>query len=140
MTNGIPRPAGLGKANQDTKFHIDYNWWQTQQSDDLRLYLISHLPTAEERERVAQASTERVVDYVDPRTGEVFRYDTLQMALRKAAQQPNFIDPQGSTVVDNIFRVFLKNGNQPLTPRELETWVGKPALTILKTIGGIGII
>jgi hypothetical protein len=39
-------------------------------------------------------------------------------------------------VVDSIFRVFLANGNQPLSARELERIIGRPASTILKTLSG----
>ena len=35
-----------------------------------------------------------------------------------------------------IFRVFLANGNEPLTPVELAEELGRPADTILRTIGG----
>lgn len=130
---GIPRPTTLAKANQDTQFHIDYDWFETPAQ--LRLYLLSHLQDDEERERISQSEEGSVVDYIHPQTGEVFKYDELQLALQRAAQQPDFISAQASTV-DNIFRVFLRNGNQPRTPRELEIEVGKPASTILKTIGG----
>ncbi len=130
---GIPRPGALAKANQDTQFHIDYHWWQTPAQ--LRSYLLSHIPDEADRERISQSDEGKMVDFVHPETGEVFRSDELNLALQQAAQQPDFINPQAS-VVDNIFRVFLKNGNKPLTPRELETYVGKSASVILKTIGG----
>jgi hypothetical protein len=126
-------PGALAKATQDTKFHIDYDWWDNP--TQLRLYLLSHIQDDEERARLSQSEEGHIVDYVHPETGEVFRADELNLALRRAAQQPDFINPQ-TTMVDNIFRVFLKNGNKPLTPRELETIVGKPASVILKTIGG----
>lgn len=130
---GLPRPGALAKPTIDTKFHIDYDWWDNPAQ--LRLYLLSHLPDAEERERLSQHEEGTVVDFVHPETGEVFRYDELRLAIQNAAQQDDFIDPHAS-MVDNIFRVFLRNGNQPRTPRELESEVDKPAAIILKTIGG----
>ncbi len=123
----------FAKATQDTKFHIDYDWWDNEAS--LRLYLLSHIQDKEERKRLSNSVEGAVVDYVHPETGEVFKYDELNLALQKSAQKDDFINPQASTV-DNIFRVFLKNGNQPMTPRELELAIGKPSSTILKTIGG----
>lgn len=130
---GIPRPSALAKNDQDTKFHIDYDWWAT--TGKLRMYLLSHIQDEDERERLTASEEGALVDYVHPETGEVFKYDELNLALQRAAQESDFINPQAS-MVDNIFRVFLKNGNQPLTPRELEAAVGKPSNTILKTIGG----
>jgi len=131
---GIPRPSALAKATLDTEFHIDYDWWDDN-SAQLRLYLLSHIQDDEERARLSQSEEGAIVDYVHPKTGEVFKYDELNLALQNAAQKSDFINPQAS-MVDNIFRVFLRNGNQPRTPRELENEVGKSATVILKTIGG----
>lgn len=130
---GIPRPSSLAKADLDTKFHIDYSWWDSPAK--LRLYLLSHIQDDTERERLSLSEEGAVVDYVHPDTGEVFRHDELRLALERAAKDPNFINPQASTV-DNVFRVFLRNGNRPQTPKELEIALNKPANTILKTIGG----
>lgn len=126
-------PGALAKAKLDTKFHIDYDWWDNP--SQLRLYLLSHIQDEERRETLSQSEEGSIVDYVHPETGEVFRSDELELALRHAAQEPDFINPQAS-MVDNIFRAFLRNGNKPLTPRELESIVGKSATVILKTIGG----
>ena len=57
------------KPTVDTKFHIDYDWWERSR-EDLRTYLLSHLPP-EARDRMAEAHEEREVDFVDPETGEV---------------------------------------------------------------------
>jgi hypothetical protein len=37
--------------------------------------------------------------------------------------------------VDSVFKVFIINGNQPLNAIELAERIGKPADTILRTIG-----
>ena len=127
------KPSALVKPTLDTKFHIDYSWWE-RSSEDLRTYLLSHL-LPEQRERLSQNDEERVVDYVDPDTGEVFKLDELGLAIQIAAEDPNFINPQTS-MVDSIFRVFLANGNVPLSPRELAYHTGRPASVILKTLSG----
>jgi len=121
------------KPTVDTKFHVDYDWWENPAQ--LRLYLLSHIQDEAERERLQEAEEGAIVDFVHPETGEVFRYDELNLALQEAARNPDFVNPAAS-VVDNIFRVFLRNGNQPRSPRELEVDVSKPASVILKTIGG----
>ena len=130
------KPSALIKPTLDTKFNIDYSWWD-RNSEDLRTYLLSHI-LPEQRERISQSEEHRVVDFIDPETGEVTQLDELQLAIRLAAQDPNFINPQTS-LVDSTFRVFLANNNVPLSPRELAERIGKDPVTILKTIGGIRI-
>jgi hypothetical protein len=112
---------------------VDYDWWQTS-SEDLRTYLLSHLP-AEQRDRLSQSVEGRIVDYINPDTGEVQQLDEVGIAIQNAASDPNFINPQIS-LVDSIFRVFLVNGNVPQSPNELAARIGRPAQTILKTLSG----
>lgn len=122
------------KPTLDTQFHIDYEWWD-REDDDLRPYMLTHLPP-EARQKFIDSDEDRVVDYVDPETGEVFQLDELGLALQEAAKSEDFINPQTS-LVDSVFRVFLANGNLPRTPRELEEATGRDSQTILKTFGGI---
>jgi hypothetical protein len=128
-----PKPNFLIKPTLDTKFHIDYGWWE-KSSEDLRTYLLSHL-LPEQRERLSQNDEVRHLDYIDPDTGEVLQLDELGLAIQIAAEDDNFINPQ-TPLVDSVFRVFLANGNFPMTPRELEEETERPAATILKTLGG----
>jgi hypothetical protein len=121
------------KPTQDTKFHIDYNWWE-KSGEDLRVYMLSHLPP-EVRERISGTSI--AVDYIDPDTGEVFELDEVGVAVQEAAKDPTFINPH-TGVIDGIFRVFLANNNQPMSPRELSDVLNKPASTILKTLSTAG--
>lgn len=129
----IGKPSALIKPTLNTRFHIDYKWWD-RSDEDLRTYLLSHLPP-EQRDRLSKVEENSVVDYIDPDTGEVFRYDELQLAIQLAAQAEDFITPHAS-LVDSIFRVFLRNNNAPLTPRELSDAIGRSPETILKTLGG----
>lgn len=124
------KPSSLVKPTLDTKFHIDYSWWD-RSGDDLRVYLLSHL-LPEQRDRLSQTEAGSMVDYVDPETGEVKQLDELGLAIQQAAKDPNFINPHTS-LVDSVFRVFLANGNIPLSPRELADRTARPAQTILKT-------
>jgi hypothetical protein len=130
------KPSTLIKPTLDTKFNIDYSWWD-RNAEDLRTYLLSHV-LPEQRERISQNEEHRVIDFIDPETGEVTQLDELQLAIKMAAQDSNFVNPQTS-LVDSIFRVFLANNNMPLSPRELAERIGKDPVTILKTIGGIRI-
>jgi hypothetical protein len=121
------------KPTADTKFHIDYEWWQ-QDGRDLRTYLLSHLP-AEQRDILSNASQDPEVDWIDPETGEVQRVDALRQALVSAAQRTDFVSSH-TPMVDAIFRVFLMNGNKPLSSNELASKIGRPSETILRTLSG----
>lgn len=127
------KPSALIKPTLDTTFHIDYGWWD-RTGEDLRTYQLSHL-APEQRERLSQTTDERMIDYIHPETGEVARLDELQLALHVAARDPDFINPHTS-VVDSIFRVFLANGNTPMTPKELGDAIGRSPTVILKTVSG----
>lgn len=133
------RPSALVKPTLDTRFYIDYSWWERSNTDglDLRTYLLTHV-LPEQRERLSHGSPAQTIDYIDPRTGEVSQLDEIQLAIKIASEDPNFINPQTS-LVDSIFRVFLANGNDPLTPRELADRTGRDAVTILKTLSGLRI-
>lgn len=127
------KPSALVKPTLDTTFHIDYSWWD-RSGDDLRVYMLSHL-SPEQRERLSAGGDDRVVDFIDPDTGEVSQLGELDLALQLAARDPDFINPHAS-VVDSIFRVFLANGNLPLSPNQLGDLIGRSPATILKTISG----
>jgi hypothetical protein len=133
MAAPLKKPSALIKPTLETEFHIDYAWWE-RSSEDLRMYLLSHL-LPEQRERLSQNDEQRIVDYVDPETGEVFQLDELGLAIQIAAEDPDFINPHTS-LVDSIFRVFLANGNIPLDPEDLAERTGRPASVILKTLSG----
>ncbi len=134
MSTTPSKPSALIKPTLDTKFNIDYSWWERSDEGDLKTYLLSHL-SPEQREKLGQSDEESIIDYVDADTGEVFQVNELQREIQIAIKQPDFINPQIS-VVDNIFRVFLATNNQPLSPRELETRIDRPAASILKMLSG----
>jgi hypothetical protein len=121
------------KPTLDTKFHIDYSWWD-REDRDLRTYLISHLLPAQ-RESFSNNQDESTIDWIDPVTAEVRRVDSLQQSLTEAAKDPQYIT-EHTTLVDAVFRVFLANGNQPLSPNELSKRINRQSATILKTLSG----
>jgi hypothetical protein len=51
-------------------------------------------------------------------------------------KQDTFITQQ-TTLVDSVFRIFLANGNTPLTPEDLAELMGRDATIILRTLSGI---
>lgn len=131
------KPSRFIKPTLDTEFYIDYDWWERDSSEDLRTYMLSHV-LSEQRDYLSQLEEDALIDYIDPETGEVFQLDALRLAIKQAVDDPDFINPQTS-LVDSVFRVFLANNNNPLTPRQLAEKTGKDANTILKTLGGIRI-
>jgi hypothetical protein len=133
MQPGKP-PSVIIKPTLDTKFHIDYAWWEQESGGDLRPYLLTHLPPDKRDYFLNKSEADKMLDFIHPETGEVFRLDELGLALQEAALQPDFINPQTS-LVDSIFRVFLGNGNVPRSPRELAQDTGRDAQTILRTFG-----
>lgn len=126
----------LIKPNIETKFYIDYEWWE-QSRDDLQIYLLTHL-TTEQQQTLAHRNLDEVFDYVDPETGEVFQVDTLRLAIRESAKREDFITGHIG-LIDSVFRALLVNGNKPLSAIELAEVTRRNAATILKTIGGVRI-
>jgi hypothetical protein len=128
-SGGDPKSHRIVKPTLETQFHIDYSWWD-REGQDLKLYLVSLLPE-ERRAILTEQSEMQEIDVIDPRTAEVRKIDPYERALRETE-----IDLTGASLVDAVFRVFLMNGNTPLTPVELSAMVGRPPMTILKTIAG----
>ncbi len=126
-----PRPKIILRPTLDTKFHIDYEWWD-REDRDLEVYLRSHL-CAEHQETFANLDASALVDNVDPDTAEVTRVPGIQNVLiTHCAQQPNYITRQTS-LVNAVFRIFLANGNSPLTAREIAERLGRQPNLVLRT-------
>ena len=124
----------LARPTLETKFHIDYEYWE-RADRDMNIYLRSHLCT-EHQDAYAEIEADTLVDSVNPRTAEVTRVPGIQHTLiYHCALQPDYLTPQ-TTLVNAIFRVFLSNGNTPLTPTELGETLNRPARTILRMLSG----
>ncbi len=126
----------LIKPSVETKFYIDYEWWE-QSRDDLQIYLLTHV-TPDQQKALERSEPGAMYDYVDPETGEVFQMDALGLAIRESAKRDDFITGHIG-LIDSVFRALLVNGNAPLNALELAALTGRNASTILKTIGGVRI-
>ena len=126
----------LIKPSVETKFFIDYGWWE-QSRDDLQVYLLTHL-SQEQQEALQHRDLREVFDYVHPETGEVFKLDTLRLAIKESSEGEDFIG-ENIGLIDSVFRALLVNGNQPLSAIELAEITGRDPEKILKTIGGVRI-
>lgn len=124
----------LVRPSLDTRFHIDFEWWERVNRDwmvDLRGHLCP-----EHQAAFAELATDVKVDHVDPETGEVVRVDGIQHVLiTHCSRQPDYVTSHTS-LVNAVLRTFLANGNTPMTPRELAKRIGKSADMILRTLSG----
>ena len=124
----------LVRPTVDTRFHIDFGWWEKAERD-WEVYLRSHLCEPHQAS-YADLETSSMVDWVDPVSAEVTRVPGIQhTVIRHCSRLPDYITPQ-TTLVHAVFRVFLANGNTPLSSTKLGERLGRPALTILKTLSG----
>lgn len=136
MSRPVPASSPFVKPTLETRFHIDYDWWD-RAGRELSVYLLSHL-CQHHREVFTGHDDSQVIDWVDPVTAEVTRVNGVQHALREhCSRQPTYIT-EHTSLVDAIFRVFLANGNEPLTAPELAEAIDRPteADTILRTLSG----
>ncbi|OGO17043.1 MAG: hypothetical protein A2Z14_09015 [Chloroflexi bacterium RBG_16_48_8] len=132
MTEVKPqRSKILLRPTLDTKFHIEYGWWD-RENRDLEIYLRGHL-CAKHQETFAELDANALVNNVDPETGEVTRVPGIQNVLiTHCAQQPGYITRQ-TTMVNAVFKIFLANGNVPLTTREIGERLGRNPNLVLRT-------
>jgi hypothetical protein len=122
----------LKRPSLDTKFHIDFDWWD--ESDlDLKTYLFSRLDIGDES--TLDLGVDHV-DLVDPETAEVRQVDGFQFALQTYFSQLPDDFAQQSSLVDAIFFVLLANANKPMSARELAQNVARDPDMVLKTISG----
>jgi hypothetical protein len=122
------------KPTVDTKFHIDFDWWE-EAGRNFRVHLLEHL-CDDCQERYADYQDAELIDWIDAETAEVTRVDGLWHSLLVCcSSKPDYVSDY-TPLATAVFRTFLANGNEPLTPNELEERLGRPAETILRTIGG----
>jgi len=123
------------KPTIDTKFHIDFDWWE-EKGHNFRVHLFSNL-CKECQERYRGYQETEMIDWIDPNTAEVTQVDGLWHALRTCCSlKPDFID-RTTPLTTAVFRTFLANGNEPLSAVELGAQLRRPPELILRTIGGL---
>ncbi len=124
----------LVKPTLSTPFRIDYDWWKRK---ELHIGIELRIHLCEEHQAVFgdHFDTEKI-DWIDAKTGEVTQVDGLQHVLQAhCSKQPDYIGRYLS-LVDAAFRVFLANGNAPLTCQELGNIIGQPPEKVLRTLAG----
>ena len=129
-----PAVAQFIKPTLDTPFHVDYAWWD-KHGLDINVKLVSHL-CHEHREAYAGQPVGDKIDWIDWATGAVTRVDGLQYVITThCSRQPGYL-LQAPTLLEAVFRAFLSNANQPLTPRKLASMVGHRPEQVLRVLSG----
>lgn len=123
------------KPTVETRFHIDFDWWKAT-GRNFRVDLLSHL-CDECQVRYADYRDAELIDWIDARTAEVTQVDGLWHSLRVCCSRKADFVNEFTPIATAVFRTFLANGNEPLSPIELQARVGRPADVILRTIGGL---
>ncbi len=124
----------LVKPTVNTPFHVDFEWWKKNERD-WHVYLRSLL-CADHQEVFATVEEGETVDWVDPDTAEVKPVDRIQNALMThCVKQPDFLTDQ-TALVEAVFRLFLTNGNIPMTSQDLGKRLNRQPETILRTLAG----
>ena len=126
--------SSLIKPDLNTKFRVDLDWWKSHDQNWRHALVTFMCPT--HQALFAQSIDVQEMDLVNPETGEVTRGDgIIQTLVEHCAKQEGFITAN-APLVDSVFKVFIVNHNQPLNAIELSERIGRPADTILRTIGG----
>ncbi len=122
------------KPTLDTKFHINFAWWE-KQDNKFKVQLRGQAcPECLADYEDAESQT---FDWIDPESGEVFQIDLLwHLIYKHCGQNPDFIE-ETMPLTTAIFRAFIANNNSPLTADEIHEIVKqKSASLILRTVGG----
>jgi len=124
----------LLKPTLNTPYHIEFDWWKNNDRN-WRVLLLSYL-AKEHQALLSNNEKEQFIDIVDQNTAEVLQVDALQhLLMNEYAHKEGFIS-SSTPLTEAIFRLFLTNGNFPLTAMEIGNKLGRPASLILQTLSG----
>ena len=124
----------LVKPTVQTPFHIDFRWWK-QNERDWHIFL-RNLLCPEHQQVFADVEEGQMIDWIDAATGEVRPVDGIEHALMShCALLPEFVSER-TALVEAVFRLFLVNGNVPMSAEQLGERLRRPAETILRTLAG----
>ncbi len=111
-----------------SKFKIDVSYWENQ-GRDFRAELYDAI--CDECKSLYSLQDKRVVDHVNPETGEIIRMDVLlDCASDVCSQDINFINPH-MPLTRSIFRALIAAGNLPQSPEEIHARIKKGSPQII---------
>ena len=131
MTNMKP---SLVKPTLETPYHIDFAWWR-ESDREWRVYLRTLLGP-EKEELLDALQGDEMVDWVDQATAEVHQLEAIQYLLMMHFAEGEELSGEGTSLVEGLFRTFLRNGNEPMNAEQLGVALDRPANTILRTLSG----
>ena len=130
----VTKRFSLVKPTVETPFHIDFEWWKRNERD-WHIFLRTLL-CPEHQQAFANVEEGQMIDWIDPNTGEVKPVDGIEHALMShCALLPDFVNER-TALVEAVFRIFLVNGNAPMSAEELGARLRRPPETILRTLAG----
>ncbi|MEI7988148.1 MAG: hypothetical protein WCI88_03845 [Chloroflexota bacterium] len=122
------------KPTLKTPYHIDFEWWK-QNERNWQIILLGYL-SPEHRQVLQEMSQEQKFDIIDPQTAEVRQVDALQhLLMTDYSKREDFIS-ETTSLVEAIFRLFLVNGNHPMSSEEISGKLDRPAPLILQMLSG----
>jgi hypothetical protein len=122
------------RPTEETKFHVDYAWFD-RNAQDVNVLIYKCL-TPEQQERWADTPLDEAYDFVDEQTGEVQQITrAVQIIRAERADDPTFIAAK-MPVAEAVFRIFLLNNNHPLSAVELAAKLNRKPSEILAQLGG----
>lgn len=124
----------LRQANEKTRFHIDYEWWD-KSTMDLRAYLSTRLQALGIDDVQLDTDIDEI-DVVDMQTGEVHRVDGFQYVVQTYFSQLPDDFAQRSSLVDAVFCVLLANANQPMMVADIAERIERSPDVVLRTLNG----
>jgi hypothetical protein len=135
MSEEVKRKS-LVRPTIDTLFKIDFEWWASKDSS-WKASLVGLL-TPEEKEKYSKIiNGDILIDIIDVQTGRVEKVDGLRSIIYlEISTQESFVHPH-IAITEGIFRLFMKNGNAPLSPVKMAELLNKDAKIILRTLLGV---
>jgi hypothetical protein len=131
-TRPAVRPPALKRPTAETRFYIDYDWWE-RSNLDLKTYIYTRLHVGDDLQLETEGEN---VDLIDPATGEVRQVDAFEYVLQAYfSKQPEDFAARTS-MVDAVFSVLLANANEPMTAQEIAEKLQRPTETVLRTLAG----
>lgn len=118
----------IGRLTTKSKFYIDPSYWE-RDGRDFRREVYELL--CDECKQQNTLEEVRVVDHVDPNTGEVVRMDSiLDCASSTCVEAEDFINSK-MPMTRAIFRAFIAAGNAPQSAEEIYARVKKGSPNVI---------
>jgi len=113
----------LVRPDINTKFRVDYDWFEDQGRDITVLVREQLCPEC--RTRFEDFADSQTIDWVDPSTGEVTVVDGLQYSLRECCSRREDYVTRTTPLATAIFRILLADGDTPMSAAEIAERIGR---------------